>query len=191
MRKTALYKWYSKFEQGDNPVTDEPRPDRPSSISTKKIETVKELLDSDRWMTIRDITVRTGYTLCTVFRTIHNKQGMRRICARWISHMIDENQMCRRVELSQQFIERELNYSMDFLNRIVTVDETWISTYDPETKQESSMWKTPGSPSPKKFKVSRSATKRMFIVFFDVKGVILSHAVTERRTVNAAYYSKV
>ena len=57
MKKTALYKWYSKFERGDNSVTDEPRPDRPS---TNKIETVKELLDSDRQMTIRDITIRTG-----------------------------------------------------------------------------------------------------------------------------------
>ena len=37
---------------------------------------------------------------------------------------------------------------MDFL---VTVDETWISMYDPETKQESSIWKTPGSPSSKKY----------------------------------------
>ena len=36
MKKTALYKWYSKFEQGDNSVTDELRPDRPSSISTGK-----------------------------------------------------------------------------------------------------------------------------------------------------------
>ena len=60
MKKTALYKWYSKFERGDNSVTDEPRPDRPSSISAKKIETVKELLDSENRMTIRDITIRTG-----------------------------------------------------------------------------------------------------------------------------------
>ena len=52
MKKTALYKWYSKFEQGDNSVTVEPRPGRTSSMSTKKIETVKELLDSDRPMTI-------------------------------------------------------------------------------------------------------------------------------------------
>ena len=49
-----------KFERGDNSVTDEPRPDRPTSISTKKIETVKELLDSDRRMTFRDSTIRTG-----------------------------------------------------------------------------------------------------------------------------------
>ena len=37
MKKTALYKWYSKFERGDNSANYELRPDRPSSISTKKI----------------------------------------------------------------------------------------------------------------------------------------------------------
>ena len=52
MKKTALYKSYSKFEQGNNSVTCESRPGRPSSTSTKKIDTVKELLDSDRRMTI-------------------------------------------------------------------------------------------------------------------------------------------
>ena len=57
------------------------------------METVKELLDSDRWMTFRHITIRTGKTFGTVFRIIHNELGMRRICARWIPHMIDENQM--------------------------------------------------------------------------------------------------
>ena len=42
-------------------------------------------------MTIRDITIRTGYIFSTVFRIIHNELGMRRIFARWIPHMIDEN----------------------------------------------------------------------------------------------------
>ena len=94
MKKTALYKWCSKFEQGDTSVTGKPRPGRLSSISTKKIETVKELLDSDYQVTITDITIRTRNTFGTVFRIIHNELGMtcmRRICARWIPHMIDEN----------------------------------------------------------------------------------------------------
>ena len=34
MRKNAMYKWYSKFEQGDNSVSDELRPAHTSSIST-------------------------------------------------------------------------------------------------------------------------------------------------------------
>ena len=52
MKKTALNNGTVSFEHGNNSVTDKPRPGRPSSISTKKIETVKELLGSDRRMTI-------------------------------------------------------------------------------------------------------------------------------------------
>ena len=70
------------FEQSDNSVTGEPRPGRPLFISTKEIETVKELLVTDRQMIFRDITIRTWYTFGTVFRIIHNEQGMRRILAR-------------------------------------------------------------------------------------------------------------
>ena len=93
LKKTALCKWYSKFEQGEYYAVDEPGPGRPSSISTKKIETAKELLDSDRRMTIRDITIGTGHTFGTVFTIIHNELGMRRIGARWLRHMFDENAM--------------------------------------------------------------------------------------------------
>ena len=68
-------------EQGDNSVNGESRPGRPSSISTKKIETFKELLDSDHQLTIRDIMIRTGNTFGIVLRIIQTKLGMRRICA--------------------------------------------------------------------------------------------------------------
>jgi hypothetical protein len=53
------------------------------------------------------------------------------------------------------------------------------------------LWKTPGLPSPKKFKVGPSAKKKMFIIFFDVDGVILSHAVSVGQMVMAKYYFKV
>ena len=73
-----------------------------------------------------------------------------------------------------------------FLNRIITTDETWLFYYDPETKQQSSQWK-----SSKKARMSRSMGKNMFIVFFHIKGEILSHAVPKGQSVNSMYYSKV
>ena len=33
-----------------------------------------------------------------------------------------------------------------FLNRIITTDKTWLFYYDPETKQQSSQWKSSDSP---------------------------------------------
>ncbi|GFY22806.1 hypothetical protein TNCV_2180671 [Trichonephila clavipes] len=39
---------------------------------------------------------------------------------------------------------------------IITGDESWVYGYDAETKQQSSQWKTPGSPRPKKARPVRS-----------------------------------
>ena len=78
-----------------------------------------------------------------------------------------------------------------FLNRIITTDETWPFYYGPETKQQSSQWKLSDSPPLKKAILSRSMVKHIFIVFYDIKGVILSHAVPKRQSINTMYNSKV
>jgi len=46
-----------------------------------------------------------------------------------------------------EFFRREPN---DFLSRLVTMDETWLYHYDPETKQLSMEWRHSGSPRPQK-----------------------------------------
>ena len=34
----------------------------------------------------------------------------------------------------------------DFIERVVTQDETWVHHFDPESKMQSKQWKHPGSP---------------------------------------------
>lgn len=191
LKKTAVYDWYNRFQQGQETVQDNDRSGRPVCVTSALVGEIKEMLDSDRRITIRDLVDRTDSSYGTVFNIIHNELGMRRICARWIPHMLTEEKKRKRVELSKLFLSRVNKQGFHFLNRVVTVDETWVSLYEPETKQQSMMWKTPGSPSPKKFKVCRSTKKKLFVIFFDVRGVILCHAVPDGKTVTAAYYSKV
>ncbi|KAJ4432604.1 hypothetical protein ANN_21227, partial [Periplaneta americana] len=83
--------------------------------------------------------------------------------------------------------QREGDY---FLGRIVAMDETWTRSYEPKLKRQSNEWKHPGSPRPKKVRPTQSAVKEMFIVAYDIDGVILHHAVLPRQTVNADYYCK-
>jgi len=42
-----------------------------------------------------------------------------------------------------------MRYQNDFLLRLVTMDETWLYHYDPETKQQSMEWRHSGWPRPK------------------------------------------
>jgi hypothetical protein len=45
-------------------------------------------------------------------------------------------------------------------------DESWIYSYDPETKQQSSQWKSPQSPRARKAQQVPGSTKSMLIGFF-------------------------
>ena len=78
-----------------------------------------------------------------------------------------------------------------FLNRVVTCDETCIHFFEPESKQQSSVWKHTSSPSPTKAFIFKSASKSMTIIFCDIQGIILNHFVSPKSTVTENNYSTV
>ena len=76
----------------------------------------------------------------------------------------------------------------NFLQQIVTGDETWIHHYDPESKRQSMQWKYPSSPAAKKFKMQPSGGKLMLTVFWDTQGPILETYQECGTTVTGATY---
>ena len=67
-----------------------------------------------------------------------------------------KTQQCQSSEQIWIFFRRDPN---DFLSRLVTMDETRLYHYDPETRQQSMEWRHSGSPSHKIFRVQKSAGK--------------------------------
>ena len=57
-----------------------------------------------------------------------------------------------------------------FINKIITVDETWLWSFDPESKKQSAGWKSGDSPPPVKARVNKGGANFMFIMFCDRKG---------------------
>ena len=58
----------------------------------------------------------------------------------------------------------------------------------PETKQQSSQWKSHFSPRPQKARQSRSSLKSMLIIFFDIRGIVHREFLPEGQTVNKEFY---
>ena len=73
--------------------------------------------------------------------------------------------------------------SDNFLQQIVTGDETWILHYEPESKRQNMQ-----SPVAKKLKTQLSAGKLMLIVFWDSQGPILETYQERGTTVTSATY---
>jgi len=75
----------------------------------------------------------------------------------------------------------------DLLNLIITCDETWIFTYDPETNRQS-MEVNIISKTKKKHK---SFEVQGHVVFFDIQGIVMAECVPSGQTVNQQYYTEV
>ena len=97
--------------------------------------------------------------------------AMKRVTAKFVPKLLTAEQKQLRVEVSQDMLD-STNSDPDFMNTIITGDETWVYGYDPETKSQSSQWQHSTSPRPKKARQVRSNVKVMLTVFFGSSSVV-------------------
>jgi hypothetical protein len=70
------------------------------------------------------------------------------------------------MKISEQCLERFNNNKTDFVHRrFITMDETWIHHYTPESKQQSKQWTEACCSVPKKTRSVPSAGKVVALVF--------------------------
>ena len=87
------------------------------------------------------------------------------------------------------FLQRYWEEGDEFLDRIVTSDETWVQSVNVKTKEQSKQWMHTHSPNkPKKFKQTLSNKKMMATVFWDHKGILLTEFMTPGTTISSEVY---
>ncbi|UYV70267.1 hypothetical protein LAZ67_7002330 [Cordylochernes scorpioides] len=166
-------KWHKAFKEGWEEVADEPRSGRPTTARTdKNVDRVLEVLRTDRRLRIQQIA-----------DTLH--------MSTFVVHGIvtEDLQMQLRVLRCQELLDLIQN-EPDFLNSVVTGDESWMFEY-PESKRQSCAWHTKSSPRPKKARMSKSFIKTIIIVFFDIRGIVHCEFVPQGQTVHSTFYLEV
>jgi histone-lysine N-methyltransferase SETMAR len=123
----------------------------------------------------------------TVRQILTENLKMKKVCAKMVPKNLSEDQKLNTEEMCQNVLEK-IEEDPDFLNSVITCNETWLFQYDPEIKRQSMQWKTTNSPRPKKVRMSKSKIKTMLIVFFDIQGIIMTQYVPPGQTVNQTYY---
>jgi len=160
------------------------------SSTPKNVETIRRLMHEDRRRTIKDIATIVNVSCGTVQTILTCDLNMHRIAAKFVPRLLTAEQIQHRVAICQELHQHAMD-DPSFMSRVITGDESWVYGYDPETEQQSSQWKSPGSPRPKKARQSRSATKSMLIMFFDIRAIVHHEFVPEGQTVNAEFYCNV
>ena len=184
--------WYREFQRGRRTFEDEPHPGRPSEVvCPANILCVENLVRAHRNITVREIEEALGIGSSSVSTILHDHLGLRKISSRWIPHKLTNEQKQQRVDWCRFMISKFDGGRSKSVGSIVTGDETWIYSYDPETKQQSAVWVFDEENPPTKVVRSRSAGKRMVAVFFRRQGLVKIVPLVEQCTVTAAWYSSV
>ena len=103
-------------------------------------------------VTIHELCSELDMGYGTVHRILKDELNMSRVSACWVPQLLKNHEMEGRVMDSKTFLRWFENEGDAFLNGIITTDETWLFYYDPETKQQSSQWKSSNSHPPKEGK---------------------------------------
>ena len=119
---------------------------------------------------------------------IHEELDMRKLPAKLVPKCLNADQKRQRSQSSEQNLEFFGAIQMISCRaRLVTMDETWLYHYDPETKQQSVEWRHSGLPHPKKLRVQNTAGNVLASILGDQNGILLIDYLPKGQTINAEY----
>jgi len=75
--------------------------------------------------------------------------GMKCISMKFVPNLLKVEQKEAWLAVARDLLQCA-DQDANFMNILITDDESWVCGYDPETEAQSSQWKTLGFPRPKK-----------------------------------------
>ncbi|UYV65462.1 hypothetical protein LAZ67_3004435 [Cordylochernes scorpioides] len=158
--------------EGREDVNDEERAGCPSTSTTdEKINEVEKMILANRRITVREVAEDLNISIGSCHSIFINDLGMRRVAAKFVPKLLNCDQKQLRMNIANEMLD-SVRDDPNLLQRVITGDEAWVYGYDVETKAQSSQWKLPHEPRPKKARQVRSNVKVLLTVFFDCRGMV-------------------
>lgn len=187
--EATIRKWFAKFRTGHMSTEDDERSGRPKeAVTDENIKKIQKMILEDRKLRLICVADTLKISKERVGHIVHEYLGMRKLCAKWVPRELTIDQKQERVDASEQCLELFNRNRSEFLRRYVTIDETWIHHYTPESSRQSSEWTARDEPNPKRGKTQQSAGKVMASVFWDAHGIIFIDYLGKGKTINSDYY---
>jgi len=105
------------------------------------IARVEQMVMEDRRLTVKQIAANAGISFGSVDTILNDDVKMWKVSARWVLRMLTDENKASRVAMCQAMLSRDKGMNSAFFSSIVTMDETWMPMFNPETKQQSAQWK--------------------------------------------------
>ena len=172
--KTTICQWYADYKH---------------IVAT--LENTKQILKiilSDRKVKLQEIADILKISKGTVFEVVHENLSMKKLYSQLEPRLLTVKQKQQRIHDSEHCLKQLTRNKKDFLRRYITINETWIHYFIPESKRASAEWRGQGESRPKRPKTQQSAGKVMASVFWDMHGILHIDILPKGQTINSDYY---
>ena len=182
----TIHRWIKRFEEGWMTFEDKPRSGRPREATTpQKIQKIQDLIKKNPHETTQMLADSTCISRERVQFILYKHLDLKKVCAKWIPHVLTEENKRRRVETSKMLLSLLIGNNRN----VITGDETWIHFFTVSNKENNKVWVTKDQSRPTIVKTARNSKKRMFCIFFSVDGVIARIVVPKGKTVTGNLYA--
>ena len=142
--KSTAKKWPAELNKGTESVEDDGRSCRPKYAENGMV--VNTLGISDRRRDQRSITREVGISFRAVQTVFTDILGMSKVSAIWGLRMLTYDQKRTWLDISRYLLSCYEDDHSDFIERVVTEDETWVHHFDPDSKMQNNNGSTLAHP---------------------------------------------
>ena len=101
------FRWVKAFKAGKFSVEDDTCPGRPKTSVTKaNIAALKIVVKQDARLSVKDIASCTGISEGSVQTMLKKRLDMRKVCARWVPHLLTEEQKTQRLKCARELLKK-------------------------------------------------------------------------------------
>ena len=140
-----VQKCFTEFRCGRTSTETIPSPGCPNKTTTAEmINKIHDIVLNDPKVKVCEIAEIVSISTERMINILHTHLSIRKLCAKWVPRLLIIDQKRIRVTTSEQNLTHLNHNPKEFLRRFVTMDETWIHRYTPESREGSKQWVKPG-----------------------------------------------
>jgi hypothetical protein len=138
------------FREGRDHFENEPHARRQrTSVNQENVLKIGEIIRAYRRITLLELSQQVGISVGSVEEILHNELKVSTVSARWVPRLLSPEHRERRLVAVTQILQRNKTEGAEFLDSMLTCNETWVHYFTPESKRASKQWKHTLSPPPK------------------------------------------
>ena len=92
------------------------------------------MVEQDARLSVKDIASCTGISEGSVQTILKKRLDLRKVCARWVSHLLTEEQKTQRLKCSRKLLKTYKRCNSRVISNLLTSDETWVHMFEPQRR---------------------------------------------------------